>query len=179
PVGQPIGSVADLLDALRRNSLLSEAQFSQLGNETKGANAKELAGRLLQRGWLTSYQVNQLIQGRIQSLIVGAYLVLERLGEGGAGRVFKARHRRMDRIVALKIIREELVTDAEAMGRFYREIEVLSRLDHPNVVHAYDSGPVGTTHFLAMEYVEGADLGSLVKKGGPLPVAQACEYIRQ
>jgi serine/threonine protein kinase len=179
PAGQPVGSVADLVDALRCNSLLSEAQFRELGHEKKGATVKELAGRLLQRGWLTSYQVNQLMQGRIQALSVGSYLLLERIGEGGAGKVFKARHRKMDRVVALKIIREELVTDAEAMGRFYREIEVLSRLDHPNVVHAYDAGPVGATHFLAMEYVEGTDLGRLVKKGGRLPTAQACEYIRQ
>src|SRR5262249_27441041 len=177
--GQPVRSVADLVDALQRNSLLNEAQFRELGHEKKGATVKELAGRLLQRGWLTSYQVNQLMQGRVEALIVGSYLVRERIGEGGAGKVFKARHRKMDRVVALKIIREELVTDAEAMARFYREIAVLSRLDHPNVVHAYDAGPVGATHFLAMEYVEGTDLGRLVKKGGRLPTAQACEYIRQ
>src|SRR5262249_55029815 len=87
--------------------------------------------------------------------------------------------RKMDRIVALKLIRKELLTDAEVVGRFYREIQILSQLDHPNVVHAYDAGPAGATHFLAMEFVEGTDLGKLVKKGGPLPVQQACEYIRQ
>src|SRR5262249_43210139 len=137
----------------------------------------------------------QLLQGRGRELLVGPYLILERLGEGGAGQVFKARHRKMDRTVALKVIRKELLTDAEVVGRFYREIQVLSQLDHPNVVHAYDAGPItvplclgealGATGgdvrgaFLAMEYVEGTDLGRLVKQGGPLPVAQACEYIRQ
>src|SRR6185369_8400922 len=107
------------------------------------------------------------------------YTVLERLGEGGAGQVFKARHQKMNRIVALKVIRQELLTDADVVGRFYREIQVLSRLDHPNVVHAFDAGPAGPTHFLAMEFVEGTDLGRLVKQGGPLPVEQACSYIKQ
>jgi serine/threonine protein kinase len=179
PIGQPVGSVANLLDALRRNSLLSEVQSRELGKEIKGANVKEIAGRLLQRGWLSPYQVNQVLQGRLKELIVGPYLLLERLGEGGAGQVFKARHQKMNRIVALKLIRKELLTDPEVVGRFYREIQVLSQLDHPNSVHAYDAGPAGATHFLAMEYVEGTDLGKLVKQGGPLPVQQACEYIRQ
>src|SRR5262249_16668995 len=65
------------------------------------------------------------------------------------------------------------------VARFYREVRVLSQLDHPNVVHAYDAGPTGVTHFLAMEYIEGTDLGRLVKQDGRLPVLQACEYIRQ
>src|SRR5262249_27834968 len=82
-------------------------------------------------------------------------------------------------VVALKLIRKELVSDAEAVGRFQREIEVLSRLDHPNVVRALDAGQAGAAHFLAMEFVEGTDLGKLVKQGGRLPGAQACAYIRQ
>ena len=93
--------------------------------------------------------------------------------------MFKARHQKMNRLVALKVIRKELLTDAEVVGRFYREIQILSQLDHPNIVHAYDAGPAGATHFLAMEFVEGTDLGKLVKQGGPLPVQQAWEYIRQ
>ena len=128
---------------------------------------------------MTPYQINQLLQGRGHELVLGPYLILERLGEGGAGQVFKARHQKMNRVVALKVIRRELLADAEVVGRFYREIQVVSQLDHPNVVHAYDAGPVGATHFLAMEYVEGTDLGRLVKQSGPLPVLQACEYIRQ
>jgi serine/threonine protein kinase len=137
-----------------------------------------LARELLQRGWLTPFQVNQLLQARGHNLLLGPYVLLERLGEGGAGQVFKARHQKLNRVVALKLIRKELLADAEVVGRFYREIQVLSRLDHPNVVHAYDAGPADASHFLAMEYVEGTDLGKLVKQG-PMPVQQACEYIRQ
>src|SRR5262249_27593906 len=101
------------------------------------------------------------------------------LGEGGTAMVFKARHRKMLRDVAVKLVRKDLLEDSEVVGRFKREIQVISQLSHANVVHAFDSGPVGDGLFLAMEYVEGVDLGRLVKQIGPLPVTVACEYIRQ
>ena len=91
------------------------------------------------------------------------------LGEGGIGQVFKARHASLDRVVALKVLRSELVTDSETVGRFYREIKVSGQLpDHPNLIRAFDAGQAGATHFLAMEYVEGTDLDRLVKQSGPL-----------
>jgi eukaryotic-like serine/threonine-protein kinase len=184
--GTPPGTVAALLATLRQTQLLSSTQSDTIhADQRRFADPRALAGNLLKLGWLTPYQANQLLQGRGQDLVVGPYLLLERLGEGGAGQVFKARHQKLNRIAALKLIHRELLADAEVVGRFYREIEVVSRLDHPNVVHAYDAGPVASgpatpaTHFLAMEYIEGTDLAKLVKQGGPLPVMQACEYIRQ
>jgi serine/threonine protein kinase len=101
------------------------------------------------------------------------------LGEGGMGRVFKARHLRMGRLAALKVIRKEKLASRNALRRFQREVRLAARLDHPNVVHAYDAGQVGSTHYFVMEYVEGTDLYRLVQKRGPLPVALACDYIRQ
>jgi serine/threonine protein kinase len=118
--------------------------------------------------------------------IIGPYVVLEPLGQGGTGQVFKARHQRLDRIVALKVIRKELLSDPEVVSRFYREMRLVSQLSSPHVVHAFDAGPITAAgeegvqgHFLVMEYVEGIDLGRLVKKTGPLPARQAAEYIRQ
>ena len=113
------------------------------------------------------------------SLILNSYVVLERLGEGGTGQVFKARHQHMNRIVALKLIRHDLVADKEVVVRFQREIQLASQLTDPHVVHAYDAGPIGNTYFLAMECVEGIDLLKLVKQNGRLPVAQAIDYVRQ
>jgi serine/threonine protein kinase len=180
PVEQAAVSVAALASSLTTCDVLAGAQKKELGRLTgQFSEARLLAGELLRRGWLTAYQVNQLLQGRGTELTAGPYVLLERLGEGGAGQVFKARHRRLDRLVALKLIRKELLADPEVVGRFHREIQVLSQLDHPNIVHAYDAGAAGGTHFLAMEYVEGTDLGRLVKQGGPMPVFQACAYIRQ
>lgn len=178
---QRVESVAALVAALTGSELLTAAQQKELTNRlaSRFAEPRALAAELLRRGWLSAYQINQLLQGRRHELALGPYVLLERLGEGGAGQVFKARHRRLDRLVALKVIRKELLTDPEVIGRFHREIQVLSQLDHPNIVRAFDAGVAGTSHFLAMEYVEGPDLGKLVKQGGPMPVLQACAYIRQ
>src|SRR5262249_22980265 len=172
-------SAAAFVETLRQYQLLDTARLDKLGEELLGrvSAPHALTRELIRRAWLTPYQANQLLLGRGHELVLGPYVLLERLGEGGAGQVFKARHQKMDRIVALKLIRKELLADAEVVGRFYREIQVLSQLDHPNVVHAFDAGPAGQTHFLAMEYIEGTDLGRLVKQSGSMPVEQACAYV--
>jgi serine/threonine protein kinase len=176
----PVTTVAGLVKALQALPLLSKSQQQEVQTwQRRFTEPRALAKELLERGWLTPYQVNQLLQGRGQDLVLGSYLLLERLGEGGVGQVFKARHQRMERTVALKVIRKELLAEPEVVRRFYREIEVVSKLTHPNVVHAYDAGPIGTNHVLVMEYVDGIDLARLVKQAGPLPVAQACEYVHQ
>lgn len=173
-------SLTSLLDALRRYRLLGPAQLEELAKQRRTDDGPQtLARELVRRGWLTAYQANQLLAGRGDALVLGPFIVLERLGEGATGQVFKARHVHMRRVVAVKIIRPELVTDGEVVARFYREIQVISRLTHPHVVHAYDAGPFGRTHFLAMEYVEGIDLARLIQQHGPLPSAVACAYVRQ
>jgi serine/threonine-protein kinase len=111
---------------------------------------------------------------------MGPYRLLETLGEGGMGQVFKARHQRLNRLVALKVIRpERLLQNPEATRRFEREARSAAQLQHPNIVIIYDADKVNDTHFIAMEYVDGVDLARLVKENGPLPVAQACSFIRQ
>src|SRR5438309_1213905 len=102
-----------------------------------------------------------------------------RLGEGGMGAVFKAHDRKLVRTVALKVIRAEHLGKPDFVRRFRREIRAAARLNHPNIVHAYDAEQVGDTHFLVLEYVEGTDLARLVKRWGPVPVEEACEYVRQ
>jgi RND family efflux transporter MFP subunit len=107
------------------------------------------------------------------------YRLTELLGAGGMGAVFKAEHLLMKRTVAVKVIDRALFTDPAMAGRFGREMEAAGKLTHPNIVHAYDAEGVGDTHFLAMEYVEGVSLAKLLTQRGPLPVAEACSYIRQ
>jgi CheY-like chemotaxis protein len=116
---------------------------------------------------------------RQNQLIIGDYEVLSELGRGGMGVVHKARHRRMNRLVALKVIDRIHLTNPRAVQRFYQEIEAAAKLNHPNVVMAYDAGQFQDTHYFAMEYVEGIDLSRLTKDSGPLPCAHACDYIRQ
>jgi serine/threonine protein kinase len=107
------------------------------------------------------------------------YEVLELLGSGGMGAVYKAEHRRMERLVALKVISPSLVDRPDMVARFGREVKAAARLTHPNIVTAHDADQVGDTHFLVMEFVEGTSLAQLVQQHGPLPVAQACDYVRQ
>jgi serine/threonine protein kinase len=110
---------------------------------------------------------------------LGQYQFVDRLGAGGMGQVFKVRHRLMDRTVALKVIHARHLRRPEAVNRFRREIRALARLDHPNIVRAYDADQVDGLHFLVMEYVEGTDLARLVRERGPLPVTEACDCVRQ
>lgn len=110
---------------------------------------------------------------------VAGYEILEELGRGGMSVVYKARHIHMDRLVALKVINQELVKDADSLRRFYQETRAAGQMFHPNIVMAFDAGQIGSTHYLAMEYVVGIDLGRLLRQSGPLPVDQACDFMRQ
>jgi uncharacterized protein (TIGR03067 family) len=107
------------------------------------------------------------------------YRVRELLGVGGMGAVYRAEHLLMARPVALKIINKGLINNAAAVERFRREVQAAARLVHANIVTAYDADQAGEAHFLVMEYVEGQSLARLLAEKGPLPVRQACDYIRQ
>jgi serine/threonine protein kinase len=110
---------------------------------------------------------------------IPGYEILEPLGEGGMGQVYKARQIRLDRIVALKVIHPDYLSNPDAIRRFHREAKVAARLAHPHLVTVFDVDEIACTHFLVMEYVEGTDLGRLVKTRGVLQVTQACDYVRQ
>jgi serine/threonine protein kinase len=177
----PITSTVDLVDLLRRHPLLGPDQLNEITSclQTQFPEPRDLARELVRRGWLTPFQVNQLLQGRGDALLLGSYVLLEKLGEGGMGAVYKARNWKLGRVVALKVIRKERLNNETIIRRFRREIEAAAQLSHPNIAHAYDADEVAGTHFFVMEYVEGRNLAQVVKERGPLPVAEACEYIRQ
>jgi WD40 repeat protein/serine/threonine protein kinase len=176
-----VASVVDLIEVVRPHQLLESAQLDELERSlrTQFLDAKSLASELVKRGWLTPYQANQILRGEGDGLVLGAYVLLERLGEGGMGVVFKARHQKLGRIVAMKIIRMERLDNPDNVRRFQREIRAAAQLSHPNIVHAYDADQAGDTHFFVMEYVEGIDLKALVTKSGPRPLTEACDLIRQ
>ncbi len=135
-------------------------------------DAQELARQLVQGKYLTEFQAQEIYQGRAKSLILGNYTILDKIGAGGMGQVFKAEHRRMHRVVAIKMLPKNVMKDAAAAARFQREVEAAAKLSHPNIVAAYDADEANGVHFLVMEYVDGSDLSALVKKNGPLSVAK-------
>jgi uncharacterized protein (TIGR03067 family) len=109
----------------------------------------------------------------------GRYRVQELLGVGGMGAVYKAEHLLMERPVALKLINHALTSNPAMIERFRREMKTAGQLRHPNIVMAHDAEQVGDAHFLVMEYVEGTSLARVVADRGPLPVREACAYVRQ
>jgi serine/threonine protein kinase len=171
------------LDNLSRSGLLPPAEIAALQAhlpvEKSPGDSASIASDLVKQKKLTAYQASLLSQGQHKGLVFGDYLVLDKLGEGGMGLVYKAQHKVLRRTVALKVLHPAVTQSEEAVRRFHREVEAIARLAHPNIITAYDASTQDGTYFLAMEYVDGIDLGRLVKEQGPLPVEQAIAYILQ
>ncbi len=113
---------------------------------------------------------------------IGNYELEEMLGSGGMGDVYKGRHGQFDRVRAIKVIKPQFVAagNQDVIRRFYQEIKAIGALEHKNIVVAIDSSaPTDRMHYLVMEYIDGVALNDLVDQHGPLPVADACEIIRQ
>src|SRR5690349_2375515 len=137
-----IATIADLVAALRNYRLLEPEQLDALAREAQPAEVRAAARSLVQRGWLTTYQINEFFLGRGPQLVLGSYVLLELLGEGGMGQVFKARNWKLGQVVALKLIRKDRFTHPNAIKRFYREIRAAAQLEHPHIVRAFDADEV-------------------------------------
>lgn len=142
-------------------------------------NAEDLAKELIRQKKLTKFQAEELWKGRAKSLSLGNYILLDKIGAGGMGQVFKAQHRKMQRLVAVKLLPLHLTKDKNAIARFEREVQAAAKLRHPNIISADDADQANGIHFLVMELVDGTDLGDLVKNKGPLPIESAISYITQ
>ena len=150
-----------------------------LSIESRPGDGEAMARELVAQKRLTAWQAKAIYAGEWSSLILGNYLILDKLGQGGMGMVLKAEHKRMKRVVAIKVLSPAVIKDEQALRRFHREVEAAAKLEHPNIVAAYDADEAKGTHFLAMQYVNGTDLSAFVKKLGPLPVDRAVNCILQ
>jgi hypothetical protein len=179
----PVATAGDLLIMLRSSGLLAPDVIAALAAEPAPADPRAWASELVERGLLTGYQAEQVLAGNAASLLLGQYRILDSLGSGGMGRVYKAEHVLMRRVVALKVVGAAegpgAAEGADGHSAFLREIEAAARLSHPNIVSAYDAGEANGVRFLVMEYVDGIDLDRLVREVGPLPPRRAGEYVRQ
>jgi serine/threonine protein kinase len=142
-------------------------------------DAQDLARELVRQKRLTEFQAVSVYKGQTDMLVIGEYVVLDKIGTGGMGRVYKAEHRRMARRVAIKLLAEGAMSSPETIQRFEQEVRTSARLDHPNVVAAHDAGEHHGLHYLVMQYVDGRDLKSLVRERGRMPLEQAVSYIYQ
>src|SRR5262245_15743550 len=176
-------SLQVFLEQLTESQLLAAVEVEQLvgalPEEKRPADGEQLARELVRQKKLTAYQAKVIYQGKGKNLVLGNYRILDKLGQGGMGMVLKAEHRRMDRIVALKVLAPQVVKDKDALARFLREVKAAARLTHPNIVTAFDADEVKGTHFLVMEYVEGVDLASHVRQHGRLSPDKAVSCLLQ
>ncbi len=176
-------TVEQFIVRLTQSGLMSAAEVStfqeSLPPDKRPKDVQQLARALVQQGKLTKYQAQAVYEGKTKTLVFGEYVVLDKLGEGGMGVVLKAQHRRMKRLVAVKMIASKAIGSPDAVKRFYREVEAAAKLNHPNIVQAYDASQHEGTHYLVMEYVEGKDLAALLREKGPLPLSQAVQCTLQ
>ncbi len=163
--------LSQLIHEDRLNSLLKDLPPTDRG--------KQVARFLVQKGSLTKFQAERLLAGRTDGFVMGQYRILDQIGKGGMGHVFKAEHITMNRVVALKLLHSSLLKTERARQLFEREVRAAARLNHPNIVTAFDANQMGDRCYLVMEYVDGPNLLDLVKEKGQLPISQACDYIRQ
>ncbi len=152
-----------------------------------GAEAERLLAHL---EWCASCQERAALHDRQSDGVVqalrgpapthyGDYEILAELAVGGMGQVFKARHQRMGRVVALKLLGNAIASLPQARERFAREAQLAARLRHPNTVLALDAGEQAGTLFLVTELIDGIDLNALVRQRGPLPIRQAVDAVVQ
>jgi serine/threonine-protein kinase len=185
----PSGSAESLVDRLRHTlakltsaGLLDSGQSQELENPIRRgefSSTSDLLQSLIRRGWLTEFQMTGIYGNNLSYLMCGQYLLLDQIGRGGMGTVFKARHRRIGKLAAIKLMQLDMSYAQELAQRFMREAQVLGQMSHPNLVSLYDVGESGGQPFLVMEYVEGIDLFRKLQRDGPLSVVEACFYLIQ
>ena len=178
----PTIDLGEFLERLQRSDLLTRDDLDALAAEIDpvrdAVQVEPLGRKLVRRGQLTGWQLQMLLSGR-DTFQLGNYRLLDLLGRGGMGTVFKAEHVMMGRVVAVKVMAKRLVKSPKHVARFQQEIQAAAAIDHPNVVRAIDAASAGENHFLVMEFVDGADLASVAQRRVRLEVGEACEFVRQ
>lgn len=172
------------IDCLVNSRLLGPEQIDAARAalpDLPGDDAVPFARALVDRGLLTKYQANKLLNGRTWGFFLGDYRIMKRLGEGGMGKVYLARRERDNLRVAIKVLPpKKALEDEQALKRFYREMELSRKVRHPNLTRTLEVGSVGDAHYMVMEYVPGDSLYNLVKGihggSGPLRFDEAARY---
>ncbi len=155
------------------------ALWAELPATERPKDGESFSSVLLKRERLNEFQAKEILSGSGTPLVLNQYVLISKIGAGGMGQVFKAQHRKMKRLAAIKLLPSALTKDEAAVKRFQREVEAAAKLTHPNIVQTFDADECRGIHFMVMEYVEGKDLSAIVKENGPLPVSEAVDCILQ
>jgi response regulator RpfG family c-di-GMP phosphodiesterase/serine/threonine protein kinase len=180
-----------LLDDLLARSFLLTEDWDALPGDVRAelgqtADRLKLLDQLVTRGLLTPYQASRITAGKTFGLVLGNYRVLDRLGAGGMGVVFKGEHVDMRRLVAIKVFPIARDQDPRLLSRFLVEMRAVAQLNHPNIVAAMDAGKISppdpespSLRYFVMEYAPGTDLENYVEQHGALVPAKACDLVHQ
>ena len=176
-----VATITDFLDVARKSNQIDNQQLGAFlqSHDSLPADPRRLAALLIREGLITTFQAEQFLLGKYKGFYLGGYRIIERIGAGGAGTVYLGEHQMLKRRAAIKVLPTPLAEEPAMLARFRIEAEAAASLDHPNVVHLIDFRQEGRLHFIIMEYVDGPNLQQVVSRKGPLPVALACEYMRQ
>ena len=177
-VREPVG-IEGFVAGMKRCGLFTGEEVDALLAGVEAEDSVELAQELQQQGHLTRFQAKVLLSGRKRRLVLGNYDILKKLGQGGMGSVYKARHRRLGRIVCVKVMNSAGRRSPGMLERFQNEARTVAALSHPNFVVAHDADEADGIPFLVMEYIEGNDLARHVSIAGPLPVDFGLKIVHQ
>ena len=169
------------LTSLRASELITQKQLDRALQTLPpvARSARDVADHFLKADFLSRFQIERLLAGRTDGFHIGPYAILDYLGKSATGRVYKARHRTMNRLVAIKILaHEQTATEVERAG-IRAEARSAARLAHTNIVTLLDANQAGDRMYFVKEYLDGSTLEALVRSQGPLPIRRACEYVRQ
>lgn len=168
--------IREFIDRVSSNELLNETQTKERLDESyvqQFADAEDLSNALVADNVLTRYQSDALLGYELGPLRLDRYLIIEAIGAGGMGVIYRALHQSMNRYVAIKTLPAQSFS-TDRMARFKREMQAAAKLDHPNIVTAYDAHEANGIHFLVMELIEGDDLAKIIRAQGPLDYPDAC-----
>ncbi len=175
--------VVRLLNEVSSSGLVSSGEIRELYEEKREATVaktpSDYVSELTRRNLLHTCNPDRVGQEFEKGLLFSDYLLLDMIGIGGMGEVFRALHLRMDRIVALKVLPSKASRLHQNRRRFDDEIKALAKLNHANIVTAYDAGELGGVPYLVLEYIDGSDLAQLVDRIGPLKPQLALDYVLQ
>jgi serine/threonine-protein kinase len=174
-------AVAGFLATVRSANLFTPSQQPRVEATipAEAATAAEAANALVSAGFLTRFQADRLLAGKTDGFHLGPYAILEQVGHGALGRVYKARHRTMNRSVAIKVLASELTRTVAERQAYQQAVRAVAQLNHQNIVTTYDANELADRFYLVVEFVDGPNFEVMVRERGPLPVHEACELVRQ
>ena len=168
-------------DALACSNCGTSLDDTSLPTEAMPPAGKREASRLNSPNQQSMHFLNSADGARFApgTMLTERYRIVTLLGRGGMGEVYKAEDLKLKQIVALKFLPDAVATDSVALARFHNEVRITRQISHPNVCRVYDIGEVDGRHFLSMEFIDGEDLSSLLRRIGRLPGDKATEIARQ